>query len=228
MMTLQSWNGYGRFKSPAYSALLLVLAAPWGFGLRVEYPGTSYGPGFEIRPYDYEDFAEGTQINLVFDAGAAVPTPEGQRPLYGYGHVLAGGDWREFMLQKDIERTKVAQYAISAGYPIVITNWSPDFYVDKLYEIGFWTDDPYTAGGQYFTRRDFANLDLRSVTLLIRELEESEVEDLIAHLFDPVINTDKVIVTGYPSVMRYLYTRHPEAMESIGPISAIVELEKLR
>lgn len=228
MILLQSWGGHGRFKPAAYSALFLVLVVPWIIGLRVEYPGTAYGPGFEIRPYDREDFSGKMRLSMVFDAGAAVPTPEGQRPLYGYGYVLLGGDWREFMLEKNAERVDVIRHAISTGYPVIVTNWSPDFYVNRLYEIGFRTDDPYTADGQYFTRRDFVDVNFQSVTLLIRQIEEGDAEDLIAHLLDSGIGSDNVIITGYPSFMRSLHVLHPEAMEAIGSISAIVELGKLR
>jgi len=168
------------------------------------------------------------QFSMTLDSGAAFPTPEGQRPLYGYGYALISGDWREFMLKKDSERTAVIQYAISIGYPIIITNWSPDFYLDKLYAMGFKTKDPYYTSGQYFTQRDFTNSENQSVTILIHGVEEGDANDLVAHLVDPHIKSDKAVVTGYSSVMRFLYMHYSEAMQPIGPISTIVELVKLR
>jgi len=227
LITLWSRLGNGRVKLAVNLALFLLLLAPWVFGLRVAREGTAYGPGFEMRPYDYVDITGGMQFSVRLNSGAAFPTPEGQRPLYGFGYALIGGDWREFMLKKDAERTAVVQYAISSGYPIVTTNWSPDFYLDKLYEMGFKTNDPYYVSNQYFTQRNFTNSEHQSVTILIHGTEESEANDLVVHLLDPIIKSNKVLITGYSSVMRFLYTHYPESMEAIGPISAIVEPDKL-
>lgn len=224
------WNGVGRGqgKLGINLTLFVLLLAPWILGLRVARGGTAYGPSFEIRSYDYIDTTGGMQFSVILNSGAAFPTPEGQRPLYGYGYTLVGGDWREFVLKKDAERTAVIQYAISSGYPIVTTNWSPDFYLDKLYAMGFKTSNSYLDSEQYFTQRDFINSEHQLVTLLNRNVEEGDANDLVMHLFDPIIKSDKVVITGYSSVMRFLYTYYSKDMQSIGPISAIVELDKLR
>jgi hypothetical protein len=228
IITLWGRIGQNWVKLTVNLMLFLLLLTPWMLGIRVVRGGTAYGPGFEIRPYDYVDFIGPMQFSVILDSGAAFPTPEGQRPLYGYAYALIGGDWRQFMLKKDAERTADIQYAILLGCPIVITNWSPDYYLNKLYAMGFKTNDPYYPDEHYFTQRDFMNLEHQSVTLLIHEIEEDNANDFVAHLFDPIIKSDKIVITGYPSVMRYFYSHYPEAMESIGPVSALVELDRLR
>lgn len=221
------WNrvGQGWVKQAANLTLILLLLAPWILGLRVTREGTAYGPGFELRSYDYPD-TEGMQFDVTLGAGAAFPTPEGPRSLFGYGFVLIGGDWRKFVLEEDAERNEAIQYALSLGYPIVVTNWSPDYFLNKLYSMGFKTNDS-NNNEQYFTKRYFINSQRESVTIVIHGTEESDADELVGRLSDPTMNSNKVIITGYPSVMRFLFTHYPEAMESIGSISAILDINKL-
>ena len=78
-------------------------------------------------------------LELVLGPGAAFPTPEGPRPLYGHGYVLLGGAWSRFINAAAAERQKSIHTAISMNAPLVVTNWSPDYYLDELYAMGYAT-----------------------------------------------------------------------------------------
>mgnify|MGYP001579781328 CR=1 FL=1 len=59
--------GHGWVKQAANLTLVLLLLAPWMLGLRVTREGTAYGPGFELRSYDYPD-TEGMQFDVTLGA----------------------------------------------------------------------------------------------------------------------------------------------------------------
>ena len=222
------WNlvGKGRLRMAANLALALLLLAPWVIGIRVARGNTAWGPGFELRPYDYPE-TSGMQFNLTLGPGAAYPTPEGPRSLFGYGYVLIGGDWRKFVLERANERHMALQTAVSSASPLVVTSWSSDYFLDELYSMGFETSDPSVQDDQYFIKRYFVNSQGKSITLFIHSAEESTADELVLHLSDPAINSNKIILVGYPRVLHYLFGHFPEAMESLGTTSAAFYLDRL-
>lgn len=206
--------------------LSLLLIGQWVIGIRVAREGTAWGPGFELRSYDYPE-AEGTHLDLTLGPGAAFPTFEGPRPLFGHGFGLIRGDWREFVLKNAMERRKASQYAISLGYPLVVTNWSPYYFLNDLYSMGFKTHDPLKKDDEYFIKRRFTNMQGQSITMLFHEVEANSINEFVQNLSDQLGDSNKIIFVGYPKVMLFLFEHFPEAMEPIGSRSAVLDISTL-
>ncbi|MFT3795433.1 hypothetical protein [Flavobacterium sp.] len=87
--------------------LLAAVVLPWLVGIEIEAKGTFCGPGFEMhtnrvgQKYDTatrknpDNRIKIESISPVFGAGFYMPMAEGPRPLYGYGYVLLGGQWKK-------------------------------------------------------------------------------------------------------------------------------------
>ena len=67
----------------------------WVVGVRIATAGVLWGPGFELRRLESVP-TPSARPALIVGAGAAVPTPEGPRPLMGHGWVF-GGEWKRFV-----------------------------------------------------------------------------------------------------------------------------------
>ncbi len=210
-------------------ALLVLLLVPWGIGVRVTRSGTAWGPGFELRTFDYKD-VDGTDFELTIGAGAAFPTPEGPRPLYGHGYALLGGGWRNLVQASALERQQAVELAIQRGLPLVVTNWTPDYYLLELSNRGFTTSDPFEQDktATYFTLRRFVDLQGQTVLLFYHETEADDVETMLSALSTLEVDSEAVILSGYPGVMRAVFERFPAALQPLGARLAIFELSALR
>jgi hypothetical protein len=223
---LESWKG--KYKGVLSFGLILVLVGPWLIGAQVTRESAAWGPGFELRPYDYEHI-EGTVINVGFSPGAAFPTPEGPRPLAGYIYVLFGGKWKEFVDGRAAERENVIDSALRGNQPIVITSWSPSYFVVSLYRRGFQTDHSsghLSQSNPDFVEREFYNDQNQKVTLMFFELEGGTVFENIPSLLELSKKSGKIILVGYPSVMRALYEGCSDSMLKIGSTSTVINLDE--
>jgi hypothetical protein len=171
-----------RKKAPVYISLLLVLIIPWVVGIRIKRGGTAWGPGFEIKPYDYRDVS-GLSVGADFGAGAAFPTPEGPRPLFGHAHVLLGG-WANFVSAQAEDDNRAVESALSLGIPVVSTGWCPDWYLIAMYSRGYTTTEPARAFSSdgYFHKRAFRDAQGNTFTVLDVEVEGSDITDLVYYL----------------------------------------------
>jgi hypothetical protein len=220
--------GQVRLKLVAWPVVALLLLGPWIIGVRVSREGSAWGPGFEIRPYDRNE-SEGVHVALALGPGACFNTYEGPRPIFGHAFVLLGGAWRELVTELADARHQVVKQAISVNVPVLMAQWSPSYVVNELAAMGFTTSDPqdralYANG--YFTERRFLREEDQEVTLLYHEIKgEGTISDMqqVASL-----NADVVVFDGYPRVARHLYLLVPEALQKLGPTSAILDLNRLR
>ncbi|MBI5953564.1 MAG: hypothetical protein HY865_18060 [Chloroflexi bacterium] len=216
----------GRNKVPVYALLFVGLLTPWLVGVRVARSGLAWGPGFEKKPYNYQDVS-GTSFDITLGAGMAFPTPEGVRPLYGHAYVLLG-KWKERVVSRMGEETREIDTALSLDIPVVSTGWCPDWYLIEMYSRGYTTTDPARAFSSdgYFHERKFRDTQGNTFTVLDTEVDGSDITDLVYYMK----NTEyqKVILTGYSKTLRTFYETYPDTMQALGTSSAIIDLEKLR
>ncbi len=226
---LALWHGVSqpRWRLISRLAMGLLLVLPWIVGIRVAQADSAWGPGFELRPFT--DTGEATPPTLVVGPGAALPTSEGPRPLFGHGFVLGGGEWRSLLLSFDAERQRLIEQALERGAPIVVTNWSPELIVNRLVGMGYTTADPeghVLAGNEYFLERRFTDEQGQvRVVMLFHEVDGGGTLDDFRQLAS--LDERTVALSAYPSIVRHLWELAPDALESLGARSALVDTERL-
>jgi len=216
-----------RYKYVAFGVLVLVLLFSWFIGIQVNRYGTAWGPGFELKPYSYPE-VDGMKFSVTLGPGMAFPTPEGPRALYGHGYVLFH-DWKDFAMKRSNERQLVIDTAMRLNIPLLTTAWSPDYYLDSLYTMGYQTSDPqsHAAPDDFFIERSFTNSQGNTTSVIYSIDEGSDFPELILHLQN-YPDTSKIVIIGYPQTLRSFYKNYPEALEYIGPTSAILDLSQLQ
>ena len=210
-----------RVRTPARVAIVLCLALPWLIGLRMAVGHSSWGPGFEVRPFT-SDLTRAPRP--AFGAGAAAPTPEGPRPVFGHFHVLLGGRWRHLLNELAAERSRVVESAAEGGLALVRHRGSNGFDTAELLARGFVTRDP--AGRR--SPRMAAVLERRfqgprGLRITYLRLEEPDDLEGFSRVFG-----GRVILLSYPSDLKRLHRCAPGALEPIGPMSGLLDLEELK
>ena len=218
----QKWQ---RIKMLPVFALLLL---PWLVGVQISRPNTSWGPDFSLKKYAYED-VESSAVDLVFDTGMAFPSPEGPRSLWGHAYVLFAGGWRDMVEQSAFEREAAIEIVVSEQIPMVVTSWSPDFYLNLLYANGYQTNVPYWSAddGDLFALRHFYHRNDSQVDIFFAEFEADALDTLMSGLEKLATQTDSVVLVGYPSTMRAFYLEAPDVMRPIGAEIAQIDLATL-
>lgn len=223
----QTW--LPKYRRAIRSALAVVLLGPWLLGLQVEKGDTAWGPGFEQKPFD-RLVSEGLRVRPVLSSGSAFPTPEGPRPIYGYFDNLLGGRFREFVRINASERQAVIDAAREQGLPLVVTNWSPDYYLDDLYARGYSTVDGVSHTADFaadIVHRRYTAEDQAPVDLYYREMIDPTDEEAVAALSPLLAAGDRVALTGYSGTLRTLYLYCPAALSALGNTTAVVDLRML-
>ncbi len=210
-----------RFSQPfARLAVVVTLVAPWLIGVRTTSEGVGWGPGFELRPYDFAEI-EGARFPIALGVGALFPSSEGPRALFGHAPVLLGGQWRAFVLQQDAEVQSVADYLIETPVPLLLTGGDSKFTI-ALWLRGYITDDPRIVSEDFALEREFSNTNGGRVLVVTREISTTELERL-----STLPDLGEVVVNGYPRTIRRMYEVAPEAMERLGLLSAVLDLPAL-
>lgn len=210
-----------------YFVIGSLLVAPWVLGLSVSYPGSAWGPGFQLRAYDRDGDTQ-MRIAPVLGSGAAIWTPEGPRPLFGHAAVLLGGEWRDFVTLIAEERHECVVRAIETGYPLLYTAWAPSYAVNDLVAAGFTTVDSngLRTPEQYFEERIFETRDGRRVDLLGYELVAEATTVDLQRLSDK-FKGSSIVLYGNTRTLKGLYVSYPEALHRIGPTSAVLDTSYL-
>lgn len=217
-----TWKNY-----TARAAILSVILIPWVIGIRAVWGDTAWGPAFELKPYDRPENEENRFYPLL-GTGSAFPTPGIPRPIYGYFDNLFGDALKNLELTLSNERSKVVDTAISENLPIVMTGWTPDYFVIELYKRGYTTKDAAYKESEIakgFYDRLLTDPAGHSVYLFHYEISDRDGQDIARELDPLAAKYGKVILVGYPSSMRALYFYCPNAMVSLGSKSAIVDLD---
>lgn len=230
MIALWELNSPGR--AVIRAALAALLFGPWIIGVRATVGDTAWGPGFEQRAYDREA-ASGLQFSLGFLEGAAIPTQEGPRSLFGHAGTLLGGGWRRVTGQIAAERRAALRYAIDLSLPFIVLQGSDGSASAELVGMGFTTRDPRFGpdAESLLHLRRFS--DSRGRTL--RLLKSNVPLDGLLQNADNIAKVarlggrDQIVVFGfYSRNTRTLYTTAPESLTRLGPNSLVLDLPRLQ
>jgi len=225
LMTVTEYVNKQRIKS-FYIVGFIILLAPWLVGISITREDTAWGPGFTKKPYDYPE-TQSTSLQLINRGGFAFPTPEGIRPLYGHFYVL-WSEWKMMVEQNSAEREAAIQKAIELNIPLVVTSWSPDYYLNYLYSIGYQTTDSnyQQSDNQTFYVRNFYNAQGQSVSIFYLELEGIEDSELINYL-SLFQRYQEIIFTGYSQTLRSLYFARPDALQKLSTAFMLIDINQL-
>ena len=210
-------------------AILAALFIPWMMGVRIVWGDTAWGPGFELKPFNRPE-AEENQFGLAFGSGSAFPTPGIHRPIYGYFDNLFGGSLKNLELEISQENIRVVDTALAKNLPVLMTSWSPDFFLIDLYTRGYTTKDPaYNPSviGKDNSERKFAKEGSQPVTIYYSEIIEDDGEIIAQKVREFETQYSQLILVGYPGTMRSLYLYCPSVFDPIGTTSAYVDMKKL-
>jgi hypothetical protein len=211
------------------AVVVSLLLLQWLVGIQVTNKGSAYGPGFEVQPYDRTEVS-GTTFRASIGAGAAFPTPEGFRPIFGHAYVLFGGLWREICLEQTNEYEDVITKSLDEKIPILVTLYPQTLVINLLIEQHYTTRDPQShvyALNPLFTERRFAGANGNTIVILDRRIQaEGSMQDFreIASLSG---SSKRVIIVGYPRTVQSIYQLAPETLTKIGPTTAVLDLELL-
>jgi hypothetical protein len=217
-----------RHKNIVRVGFALLLAIPWVVGVRLTYGDSSWGPGFELRPFDRADSGAVRVLSVRPVAGAAFPTSEGPRPVMGHAFVLFGGGWRTLVKSLSDDRISALHYAVDKKLPFLSLMHYDQFQVAELAEMGFTTRDSERWGFLAApVVRKFLNKDGRSLTLVRLKLSRLLTAPSLLDSLESETANDRFVVWGEPGVMRELYLVSKESFERLGPCTAVLNLRSL-
>jgi hypothetical protein len=210
------------------AVVVALMIAPWALGLHATYGETAWGPGFELRPYDSPQ--AGTTARIVVGGGAACPTQEGPRPLFGHAVVLLGGQWRELVAQLESERRAAIGLAVRQKIPFLILQGSNGYAVAELCDMGLSTTDNkgFRATSLLGEIRRFDGSDGKKTLLMTLKTPVQEMLEERGHVREILdVAGERVVVHGYPSTLRNAYRASPHALEKLGPTTGILSLAEV-
>ncbi|MDN5210984.1 hypothetical protein QQ020_02955 [Fulvivirgaceae bacterium BMA12] len=216
--------------SVASIVFVTALALPWLIGIKIHSPNTSWGPGFEVsyKGNKGSDNNAGLDkrigfrsIKLGIDGGFAIPTPEGPRPVWGYGGVLLGGAWRALLKHSNAERDRILDLARKENLPILQNNDYSLLLVNLLRD-GYSEKNPMFKEGRYKVR----TLEKKAETVKIFHIKAPELYDeptllAISH----AIHHQRFVCWFLSSSdIINLKTTYPDHVQILGPFSARIDL----
>lgn len=230
------------------SATVLLLLAPWFLGVQLLYGDSAWGPGFGLRPFTHPQGQGIQNARIALGDGAGFPTFEGPRPFFGHASVLLAGKWRELAKLQEEEHLMAVRKAIQDTLPYVVIMHYDAFQMNYFARMGYTTSDPdlgrvvdhpdstYRSGLGGSVTTGWATLPV------VRRLNNSSGQQRILMYFAlPRIvkdtgsvlltiqnaGSEKVLVWGEPGVMRRLFLFAPEALQELGPHTALLDLRLL-
>jgi hypothetical protein len=209
-------------------AVCALLLMPWVLGVQVLHGDSSWGPGFELRSFSHP-VGEGIRnLRCVPAAGAACPTNEGLRPVFGYAWTLLGGGWRSMANMQDTELTLSIENAIRLSLPYLILREADGFQVTTAARMGYTTSDPELKTNRTVpVVRNFVNAEGAKLTFIRLHFDELVRDPANVLQTIHTAGVEKVLVWGEAGYMRMLYRRAPGAIEEIGRQTAILDLRRL-
>ena len=160
-------------------ATLLLL--PWAIGIHWPGAAVSRGPGFEAR---WQPETRRATPYPSFSGGLALPSPEGPRPLWGFGHVLFRGEWRNLVQSLDSIRERAVNTAEELDVPIHLDSDSAllaTYLIRKGYTLKTERErisqDPAAAGRhqRVYARDDGRSQQIALLSQIDRKLNRGEM-----------------------------------------------------
>jgi hypothetical protein len=217
-------------REPMLGVMAVILFLPWVIGFRATMGDSAWGPGFELRPFNRPQ-GEGRTFELTLSTGAAIPTQEGPRPLWGYGGALLGGDWRILVRNREREVEGALEIAAMQQKSFLILQGSDGYATALLTRSEYTTQDPSTVKqpDSSFFHRVFTSSEggrvrlVRSADPVSELLRSPETIDQLISITGP-----EVITYGfYPSSLREVYLRSPESLTPLADNTAVLNLKRL-
>lgn len=221
IILIQAYGYLGIERKSVQSVLAAIIFLPWIFGLQVQST-SAWGPGFEVKTKDLatanvDSFNpdKATTINdvqLKFGAGMAMPTPEGPRPLFGFGAVFLKR-WYSFIDSNNFEREAVVKYALENKCNI-LQDVDHAFIISKLSEKAFQTKPSYNTAGNLNLRRPFYN-DKDSIYV---DVFKNKKQLFNSEIMAQYLNEDNCVVVyaSYTNIITKLKTQYPNRFELRG------------
>lgn len=226
------------------TAVLLILIGPWFIGINAETNDSTWGPGFDVSPYNKSSAVTsdhgvvsgqvwGHKVTLnrvyaVLGGGFAVYTPEGPRPLGGHAAVLFGGSWRALVTKMNRDRFEAIERALSLRVDLVQVGGLL-FLTADLTGLGFTTIDPPThrLPGGIVVRR-FTNAKREQVTLFFVQFPLTLADDeVLDGLGSTMRDEEMVLYSRHNPTRKQLYMNAPEAVQTINAFSSVIDVRKL-
>ena len=224
---------FQRKVSGAAIVFLLALVVPWLVGIKISSADTSWGPGFEVNYKGNTDSDENAKlddkigfggISLGVTGGFAIPTPEGPRPVWGYGAVLLGGEWRALLKNSNEERDDITGLARKENLPILQNN-DYSFLLVNLLRDGYEEKNPIFREDLYKVR----TFEKEEETIEIFHIKAPELYDKFTLLaVSETIRHQKFVCWFLSSSdIIKLKTTYPEQVQILGPFSARIDITTL-
>ncbi|MCC6397969.1 MAG: hypothetical protein IT282_13205, partial [Bacteroidetes bacterium] len=209
-------------------AVLLLFVLPWIFGIRVLHGDSSWGPGFEIRPFNHPPGGGIRDLRVVAGSGAGCPTNEGPRPVFGHAGVLLGGDWRMLASTLDAELGMAASIALRDSLPYLILRNADGLQVATAARMGFRTSDPEKRRHiEVPVVRRFHDSTGRQLVFTVFPYQAFVRDSSSVLLTMHRAGKEKVLVWSETSSMRRLYRLAPDALEERGLQTAVLDFRRL-
>lgn len=157
--------GFLSIKRKVFKTIIVCsVFLPWILGLQIQ-SNSAWGPGFEMKiknsnsndlnSFNPDNSTAIKQVKLNFGSGMAMPTPEGPRPLYGFGKVFLT-DWYQFIETNNNEREMAVKYALENKCNI-LQDVDHAYIFTKLIEKKLQMRKPYGSADNLYTRREFTS-----------------------------------------------------------------------
>jgi len=147
-----------------YSIITIVLL-PMFIGIQIDTNST-WGPKFKLKVksdalnkkliYNPDKYIKLKSVKLVFGSGTALPTPEGPRPLFGFGSALFL-KWYDFVDEVNNEQYRTVKFVEQYKRGIILQDVNHSFIVAKLIEMGYSTNDSFNNKNNTIIERKFNN-----------------------------------------------------------------------
>jgi hypothetical protein len=214
-----------RRRSYRYAVLALMIS-PWLVGVRMNYAGTAWGPGFEIQRYD--KIPQKTSLpSLTFGAGTAVPTPEGPRALFGHAWVFTG-EWRRFVADYWREQESAVELCIQRDMPLLLQDYGQGWGIVSYVARGYKTSDPQypTIGNGLIVERHWIRMGEKP-SMMFQFVDTELMFDAKANEQLRQVAGDTMIISAWSNTLGKLYRIAPDCLQPLGNVTAVLHLNCL-
>ncbi len=201
--------------------VVLLVILPWFFGFQIK-SNSVWGPGFELKTnsisnsnvnnFNPDKSIKIGNVKLVLGSGMAMPTPEGPRPLYGFGKVVLK-DWKHFVETNNFEREAAVNYAIENNCNI-LQDVNHSFIATKLCEFNFITNDSIKASNDFGLHRRFSHHEEQIIIDVFKNKKELFDKQLMKLYLDR--NSKVVVYSSYTNIIAKLKKMYPNQFEQKG------------
>ncbi|MDG5492255.1 glycosyltransferase family 39 protein [Psychroserpens sp. SPM9] len=208
-----------------------VIIGPWLVGLHLK-SNSAWGPGFEVRAitnnsiethnFNPDKSTAIENVSLVLGSGMAMPTPEGPRPLFGFGAVLLK-DWKQFVSKHNNEREAAVNYAIENKCNI-LQDVNHSYIAAKLSEKGYSAKDELNASNEFGFHRRFET-NSNSINIDVFKNKKALFDSALMQSY--VSKNKKVVVySSYTNIITKLEAKYNTQFEQYGAFWGVLTVNE--